>query len=364
MSTPITTHVPSWDVPLTVHGAQRPSSADMLEIFRSHANRAQALYCALAQAWERLGPDTFSIHCQKIGVDPFHGVVVGFYSAAGVGATERFSLPSFTFLGAGDSLTKEVTCVCCNPAGVMVVGIDRSGGASSSKIETSDDGGATFTLRTLGASNTWTVRAITWTGLNFVAWTDDTSDTPWTAPDPTSTWTNRTNANTNPVTFAASDGNGTVVALSSASTNKAIRSTNHGATWAEVTLPANSTWDSVAYYQGAWFATDSSANYATSSDGGATWSTGTLDNDVPSGYPTNLTATDAAIFSHIGDYVAVSFDGLHWRSVAPLEGGVMVGGIVAIVSGTTMAATGQCVVSMAYEAADNFNLRSPLASMF
>jgi len=50
MSTPITSPVPQWVRPLTVHGGTRPSGADMLEVLTSHADRSElALWGQLMQ---------------------------------------------------------------------------------------------------------------------------------------------------------------------------------------------------------------------------------------------------------------------------------------------------------------------------
>ena len=75
-------------------------------------------------------------------------------------------------------------------------------------------------------------------------------------------------------------GNGAYIKPCLGSTSKMLRSTNEGASWAEVTMPATAEWARAVWNGSFWLATASSnstsANGAYSSDNGATWSASTL----------------------------------------------------------------------------------------
>jgi hypothetical protein len=87
------------------------------------------------------------------------------------------------------------------------------------------------------------------------------------------TWTARTTPNTNAVSSIACDKLGVTVAVSSANTAKALRSSDLD-TWTEVNLPATARWNAVAYVPGLgkWFVSSSSSNQYAESTNGTTWS--------------------------------------------------------------------------------------------
>lgn len=105
------------------------------------------------------------------------------------------------------------------------------------------------------------------------------------------TWTVRTNANSNTIHRFAQDEQGTVVGISSASTNKAVRSTDSIA-WTEVTLPASASWTGLTYSAGLgkWFAASTGGDYAESADG-QTWSSKTADLFDTASTPNKLGST-------------------------------------------------------------------------
>jgi hypothetical protein len=175
----------------------------------------------------------------------------------------------------GWTTTSGAGSIASDGAGTVVIG-GTTVNASVEKVASSTDGG-NFTVRslaTIGGAGVG-VTALIWDSGNsvFVAGANggSTTTTIETSPDGV-TWTNRTNANSNAIAKWAVDGSGTVVGISSASTNKAVRSTDL-ISWSEVTLPATATWTGITYSAGLgkWFATDGT-NSAESSDG-VTWST-------------------------------------------------------------------------------------------
>ena len=169
-------------------------------------------------------------------------------------------------------------CITSDGAGTIVIG-GTTVNASTKKVAVATDGG-NFTTQDVNASGAGvgvTALAYEANGGLFIAGLNGgtTATTIETSPDGV-TWTGRTNANTNAISRIATDGNGTVVAISSASTNQAVRSTDGGATWSAVTLPATAVWTGITYSPGLgkWFVTN--GTNSASSGTGSTWDSITM----------------------------------------------------------------------------------------
>jgi hypothetical protein len=185
--------------------------------------------------------------------------------------------------------------ITSNGAGTILVG-GETAQDHQEKVAVSTDGEdfVTQTMNTGGAGVGVTALAYDSGGGLFIAGLDGgtTSTTIETSPDGV-TWTTRTTPNTNAIGAIATDGAGTVVAISSASTNQAIRSTDGGVSWSSVTLPATSAWTGITYSKGLgkWFVTDDGANFAVSSIG-ATWAVGAFNSPLRGAYrPDRLACT-------------------------------------------------------------------------
>lgn len=214
------------------------------------------------------------------------------------------------------------------PAGgwsANVMAGDRNGNAMIGATTTGSDTlkvavytGTSFVARSLNASGTEGVTALVYDSSNsvWIAGLDD--GTIETSTDTGVTWTSRTNANSNPLRQLASNGAGTVIGISSASTNKAVRSTD-SISWDEVTLPATAAWSTIAYSPGLgkWFLSEGGAggsadNYAVSTNDGVTWSLGSyahFDDGDPS--PPDVMGCFGNIIAGIydDDSIRISSDG-------------------------------------------------------
>jgi hypothetical protein len=170
-------------------------------------------------------------------------------------------------------------------------------------------------------------RTISWDAANslWIAGFSEGSNAKRLATSPNGmTWTIQTSPNTNSVGRIVTTAAGVSVAVSRTSTNKALRSTN-GTTWAEVTLPASSTWSHITHSRGLgkWFASDGVANYATSLDG-ITWTTQafTLGIDAGTGAPVGMASVGNIIYAAdpIEGNLLMSEDGSRYTAVLRLGG--------------------------------------------
>ena len=146
----------------------------------------------------------------------------------------------------------------------------------------------------------------------------------------------------------ASDGTGIAVAVGQGAsdpftTNKGIRTSDGGLTWADITLPSNWFWDTVATNRtGIWISTANNNKLARSTDNGATWVevVGAL------GSPKTSFASDGgAVFIGVGangadsSIVRSTDGGLTWADITPPDASWS-GNEVVYCGGTKYAACG------------------------
>jgi hypothetical protein len=129
-------------------------------------------------------------------------------------------------------------CVASNGAGTIVTG-GTPPSSSNAKYFYTTSGGGTSAWTGAVSSQTSTAGALSmvWdpVGAVFVSGLSDGKIE--TSPNGI-TWTNQTIPNSNARAAMATNGTGTIVAVTSASTDKCVYSTDAGVTWAEATMPA------------------------------------------------------------------------------------------------------------------------------
>jgi hypothetical protein len=199
--------------------------------------------------------------------------------------------------------------------GSKFVTITAGGSASISYAISSEDGFSWGNEVQLGSG--YTMSGITWSGEAFLALRSQfqgvATDTILRSTDAIA-WSDITLPSTNTWIGIASDGNGTLVALSN--NQVTAYSVDHGATWNAGTVGGSDTWDGIVYGNGQFIVFSEIGNIARSTDGiNWTFEIGAL----PAKPWTEITygngrfvAVSTTALGDSGSSVSYSFNGIDW----------------------------------------------------
>lgn len=219
--------------------------------------------------------------------------------------------------------------VAFSPTLNRYVSVGGSGTLTGTNIRcaTSDDGGVTWTGRTISTTNGFTWRTVIWVPelSLFVAGGSGTGTAAIIATSPNGiTWTSRTPASNATISSMAwSPSLGLIVAVSSAGASGILRcqTSPNGITWTSRTIPEE-VWTGVAWSPtaGRFVAVGQGASWINTSTNGTTWSQPTVDPSAQLVYTSITWFAGASTFVAMsnagsGNNVGLSATGLSWTGV-------------------------------------------------